>query len=474
VSLRAVVHAAAVAVALCLAASLAFALLTLGTRPLENTEGCLLFEAARIRDGLTLYTDPVAGAFDYGAVPARFFVLYPPLGSGLVSLFPAGLAAALGRALSLVSWYGVLAWIAWGAHRRGRPLGVLAAAFVSGVYTLTLYAASVRPDALAVALAAVALELSVRAEGAPPARAGALFALAAWLKPNVVGLAAGAFLAALRSPRRARGALGAAALVTLAIGVPLHLLSHGAAWTHLARSTAQPLRLDVWVAQMTTRPQFFALLLGFALVAGVAARVDPGVRLATLALATSVAWTLVSLAKVGSATCYWMEPCVGAAVVLAHAPVPSLSPRWRALLAAALPLQAIWTGVASVRSSVESIAESPAKARAIERLRAGLGAGSLLLSDDAGIELALDGRLVDTPFQTTALVRAGLFPRSAWEADVARPEVTGLVVTSDLLERPLTQVDEAHDRYDVEMRRWLRDEFALASREAGLFVYARR
>jgi len=466
----------AVVVLVMLAASLAFAVGTLSTRPLENTEGCLLFEAARVRAGLVLYTDPVAGAFDYGPVPARYYVLYPPLWAFLLSLWPANAAPVAGRVLSLLAWYGVLFWIARGAYRRRRPLGVLTAVFVGGVYTLTLYGASARPDALAVALAGAALEGLVRAQEAS-SRGGALaglFALAAWLKPNVLGLGAGAMLSLARTPRRALGALFAVVLVSAPIVVVLHLVSRGAFWQHLARATLQPLCLSQWLEQAAFRFQFLALPILFALGVGIAQRGDAGVRTATFALASSLAWTLVSAAKVGSTTSYWMEPCLGACVVLAHAPPPSLSPRTKSVLALLVPLQAVWTGVGSVRSSVGSIVASPGKARAIEALRRCLRGGSLYLSDDAGIELALDGRLVDTPFQTTALIRAGRFPRELWVADVERPEIAGAVASSDILERSLAEVDVAHDRYDVEMRRVLADEFVFTSREAGFYVYGRR
>jgi hypothetical protein len=465
-----------------LAASLAFGVATLSTRPLEYVEGSVLFEATRIRLGQTLYTDPLVGVFDYGPVPVRYYVLYPPLWAFLLSLSPVGVAPAVGRVLSLVAWYGLLAFLGWGAYRRQRPLGVLAAAFVGGVYTLTLYGASARPDALAVALATLGLERRVRAKGTASVAMGGLFALAAWLKPNVLGLGVGALGSCLKARRGSThgareaglgGALLGLALVSLAIVLVLERVSHGAFWLHLTRATWQPLSLELWVEQISSRPQFFALLIVFALVAGVASWGDPGVRMATLALTTSLVWTLISLAKIGSATCYWMEPSVGAVVVLAHAKVPSLSPRW-SLLALLAPLQALWTGVASIRSSLESIEGSPAKARLFEELRTASGEGSLWLSDDAGIELALNGRLIDTPFQTTSLVRAGKFPEQLWLADVTRPEILGVVTSSDILERPLSDLDEAHDRYPLALRRVLRERFPRTSREAGFYVYLRR
>jgi hypothetical protein len=455
-----------------LAASVAFAVLTLLTRPLENTEGCILFEASRIRSALPLYVDPILGAYDYGPVPARYYVLYAPLWAAVVSLAPEGVAPAAARVASTLVWYGVLSWLAWSAHRQKRPLGVLLAVFVGGVYTLTLYGASARPDALAVALAAIALQRTVRAKRPDPFTAG-LFAFAACAKPNVVGLGLGVAARALATPRRSRGVLLTTALLGIAALTTLRLTSGGVFWRHLASATLQPLSLEQWTEQIRTRALFFAFPLSFALSAGIASR-DEGVRTATLALGTSIAWTLVSLAKIGSTTCYWMEPCVGAIVVLAHAPLPPLSRRSRTALAIAVPLQALGTGVASVRSSVESILSSPAKARVLEDLRRGLPRGSLLLSDDSGIEFALDGRLIDTPFQTTELILRGRFPEALWVADVQRPEIVGLVTETDLLERPLTEVNVLHDRYDVALRRVLRGQYVLSRREAGFSIYARR
>jgi hypothetical protein len=165
---------------------------------------------------------------------------------------------------------------------------------------------------------------------------------------------------------------------------------------------------------------------------------------------------------------------MGAVVVLAHFPLPRLSPRSKTAIAVAVPLQALWTGVASVRSSLESIADAPEKKRVLGELRRRLPSGSLLLSDDAGIELALSGRLIDTPFQTTQLIRRGRFPEALWIADVTNSRIAGLVTDSDLLERPLTLTDPARDRYDVTLRRVLRNELVLARREAGLYIYSRR
>src|SRR5579884_3638140 len=85
--------AAAVVLGASVLSVLLWAVLTLSVRLTIPGETEVLFEASRIRAGLPLYVDPVVGAFDYGAVPARYFVVYPPLWSWGVSHVPAGRAA---------------------------------------------------------------------------------------------------------------------------------------------------------------------------------------------------------------------------------------------------------------------------------------------------------------------------------------------------------------------------------------------
>jgi hypothetical protein len=449
----------------------AFVVVTMHSRLFEYAEGCVLFEAARLHAHLALYVDPISGAYDYGAVPARYYVVYPPFWVAALSLIPSPLAPDVGRCVSSSLWYGVLGGLARSALLRGRPVGALVAAFFGGVYTLALYAASARPDSLAVALAAIALEKSVRRGRMGSFEAG-LFALAACIKPNVFGLGVGAFGALVLSHPRGIGKPVCAWIgVLVTVAALLHWLSHGEWIHHLVFSTLQTWSLAQWVYQLRASPQFLALPLAFAVYCGRARHSDAGARLATLALLASLGWTLFALGKVGSATNYWMEPCMGAVVVCAHVPVPSLSVRAKCALALAVPLQALWMGVASVRSSLESMLASPAQARILAEVRGSLRPGEVALSDNAGIEFALDGRLVDEPFQATRLIQEGRFSRELWIADVERPEVAALVTESDILERPLAEVDFLHDRYDTELRRALRSELELVKQDAGLYVY---
>jgi hypothetical protein len=454
-------RAALATVTVALVATLAFALGTLD-RPRNNVEGCVLFEASRIRSGLPLYIDPAAGAFDYGPVPARYYVLYPPVFSWLLSLLPAGAAAWAAHAFGVAAWFGLLGWIASRADAACRKAAWLAAAFAGGVYSLALFGASGRPDALAVLLAGVALGRSAR-RGRVDVVSAALFAAAPFIKPNVVSLAAGAFVVDLALRRvRALPSLAVAILVTVAFAATLQQASHGAWVSHLLLSTAQPLSLPQWTDQVSSRVQFFAAPLALAVLAGARARKDPRAAIALGGLAAGIAWAILSAAKIGSASNYWMEPWVAAIALLGLAPVPAVAPRFRLVAAAGVLLQALWSGVASVRSSYEQLAlEVPDHRRAVARAREVCGArpGELVMGDEVGLELAMDGRILTTPFQMTHLVRRGSFPVAAWLADVRRPEVVGAVMEDDLLERPLGEINVEHDRLPPQLRSALKERF---------------
>lgn len=471
-----------------LVATLAWVLATMFVRPLDGVEGDVLFEADRLRDQLVLYIDPAIGAHDYGPVPARYLVLYPPVWSAILSIVPKGASAPFARIAALASWCGLLGRIVARAPRERRRAVALGAGFVAGVWVLALFATAGRPDAFAVLLAGLALERSARGSSAGgEARidvvAGALFALAAWVKPNVVGVAPGALAAAIlaggasSAPRRVGpgilGAIGASAIVAGVLTI-----ASGRAWIdHLLLSTGQPPSLSLWIDQAATRLPFFAVLFVSAGAAGLRARAtDAGARVATYALGTSLAWCVLSLAKIGSASNYFLEPCVASLVVLSRADVPSLGERGRAAFAGAALVQAIWTGTASATSALRQIPLARERAAVIATVRATCGASpnDLVVADEPGLERMMNGRIVQTPFQSTHLARRGRFPNEAWIADLAKPEVRCLVMQDDLLERPLELRSVEHDRFGPELRAALAAEFQLASERGGFFVYARR
>ena len=212
------------------------------TRVDDYVEGEVLFDASRIREHRALYVDIAEGATDYGPVPSRHFVVYVPTFAWALAAVPTSLAKSIGRAVSLASWAGLLVWIVVRARRSCTGVAMAAGAFVLGAHALTYFASCARPDGVAIALAGVALERTVR-RGRADALVGALFAAAALTKPNVVGCFAGVMIAEL-SLRGGRSALRMG-LGALAVGVPsaacLHLVSGGAWLEHLVRSTILPM-----------------------------------------------------------------------------------------------------------------------------------------------------------------------------------------------------------------------------------------
>jgi hypothetical protein len=465
------------ALAIALVATLAWAALTFAARPLDGVEGDVLFEADRVRSGLALYVDPAVGAHDYGPVPARWLVLYPPLWSGFLSLMPKGAAPFVARGIGALAWIGVAIAIVLGAPRERRVVVAYGAAFVLGLYVLMIYGASGRPDAIAVAASGFALERAAR-RGQLDAVCGALFAIAAWTKPNVIGAAPGAFVAAVLASRRTGllAAAGAAVLVSAGIAGVLTGLVGGEWITHLLRSTGQEPSGTQWIGQMISRGPFFALPLGAAIAVGWRSRRDPGAAIATGALVTSTVWCVVSLAKIGSASNYFMEPCVAALVVLARADLPKLAPRVVLGGAAVALAQIAWDGVASVRSALEAIprAREQREVLASVREKCGATANDVVIADEPGLELMIDGRIVATPFQSTHLARRGKFPIEKWIEDVSRPQVRCVVMQDDLLDHPLDRVDPEHDRFGPELRQALVSQMEKSDERAGLAIWRRR
>jgi len=466
-------RAAAIVCAVGCTATVAWALVSLPWRPLDGTEGHLLFDASRIRDGLRLYVDPLQGAWDYGPVPARYYVLHLPLWAGVLSLFPAAAAPHAARALGLGAWFGLLAGTALAAPRPNRIPAWCGALFVGGAFPLGLFGAAGRHDAPALLLAGIGLLRSMRRGRAGPLEGG-LFALAALVKPNVVGMAAGVLLhdVAARG-RRSWPPLLAAVAVVAAGAAGLHVASSGMWLEHLLRSTQTTPIASLWLDQMRTRLPFFALPLAAAGWWAWRGRSIASARVGGWALVASSAWTTWSLAKVGSASNYWMEPCVAALAIVSRVRVPGVGEQAAAAAAALALGQSSWVGVAAVRSSIEALGSGRAKTAALEGARRACGAApnDVVIADEVGLEMMLDGRVVQVPFVMTHLVRAGRYPVALWTEDVTRSEVRCLAMQSDLLERPLDQVDVADDLYEPQMRRILRDHFQLVSATGGIWLY---
>ncbi len=407
--------------------TLAFSFGLIAHRPILSGEAETLHEATRIHDGLVLYTDPIAGAFDYGPVPTRCYVAYTPLWSWVLSHLPPSSSETAGRLLDTLLWFGVLVWLAARARPARRAAAWLAAGVVAGVYVLAIFATSARPDVAAVALVGVALTRATR-RGELDGVSGALLALAAWVKPNVLGVAIGLFVLERITRPRSWRALGGALGVSVVLAATLHVISHGLWLHHMLRTLGPPLDVRVWWLNVSSRAMFL-LPAVWITWAALRSRSDPAVKTALVAWATSLGWAVFSLSKTGAASNYWMEPAIAAVVVAATAPAPSLDGMKRLAFWATAAVSAVWLAVATAGGVIEAFAREPRRVALLGRARTACHArpDEVVFTDAAGMQMALDGRIVDPGIQTLFLVLQGHLPLATWIADVERPEVTCVV-----------------------------------------------
>jgi hypothetical protein len=74
----------------------------------------------------------------------------------------------------------------------------------------------------------------------------------------------------------------------------------------------------------------------------------------------------------------------------------------------------------------------------------------------------------------TALGRVGRYPVDLWIEDVTRPQVVGIVMLDDSLERPIAEQDISRDLFLPELRIALERHFALREATSGVFLYSLR
>lgn len=443
-----------------LVCALGFVLGTIRVRLPYWGEAEVVFEASRVRHGFPLFVDPAStGAVEYGPPPSRYYVTYPPLLSYVLSLVPDASALVAGRVAATIAWFGTLGWIALTAPRAQRVTAGLAAAFVGGVWVLVNFAMTARPDSFACACAGVALARTTRAKRVDVISA-MLFALAPWLKPTLLGLPAGA-LAGDAAARRRLDMVGVAAATALLVGLVLDRMSHGALVEHVVRSNAQPLSLDVWTERITHHLPFFLPLFAVALSRGARSfRQDRGVLIAQCSMVGGLVWTILAVAKTGSSANYWMEPCVAAVVLVAHAPGASFGhPR---VLHAALTLASvIYTDVAAISSSIRRISTERRDAEFVEAAKSScsVAPGDVTASNEQGIELAANGRILTTAYQMSWLVRRGRFPLTTYITDLTAPSVRCLILrtSSPFVVPEIARAAEEHfapkaEHGDLELR----------------------
>lgn len=465
-----------IALWLTLGLGLVYAFGTAFARPIETVEGDILFEAQRVRNHLALYVDPVVGAYDYGPVPSRYHVLYTPIWPYVLALMPGGMDLPAARIASALAWYGLLAALAFGAVPERRRAALAAAAYAGGTFMLVRHSATATADSVAVVVAGVALLRTLRM-GRADALAGALFALAAWTKPNVVGLAGGVLLHDIFVGRpRSLKPIAAAIAVSVVLGFWTYRVSQGVWLEHLFRSTLQPASFKRAVVEIAPRLPFLGLPHAFAAYCAGRARRSLSTSVLLWALASSLIWAAIEMGKVGSSTAYWLEPTVAAVAIMAHAPIPHVRmsdfapTRWVLALAALVTLSL--SSVASLKGVRQAFERRAAIARVREEC--GARASDLVLADQPGLEMMLDGRVLETPYQLTYLVRKGSYPLALWKADIVAPQIRCLVTETDLLDPAPAPGDLQTERFGAEIRPALLARFELASKDSGLWIYRAR
>lgn len=412
-----------------LLATLGFVVGTFRVRVPYWGEAEVLFEASRVRQGAPLFLDPLVGTSD--APPSRYYVTYPPLVSWLLSWVPAAWALLVGRALACVAWFGALAWAVCRAASSSRGVAGLAAAYVGGSWVLGNFAMTARPDALACALLAFAL-LRVTAHARVDALTIVLLCAAPLVKPTLIGAPLGVLLVCMmqRDVRAWLWAFG-----TTAVGFAMYAwLGDVRWWQHVLLSNAQPLAFSAWWEHVPPRLPFFLPLLALAWWSGWRARAQPGAALLLGALAGSTLLCMVTLAKIGSSSNYWMEPCLCAVILLAKVPPAFERASWRAALAASIvvvyaasaSIPAAWSALHAYRDEAAFVASA--------RARCDAAVGEVIGADAQGIELALDDRILIPAYQTAWLVRSGRFPASTWIADLEHPALRGYLLGAHALD----------------------------------------
>lgn len=465
------------------AATLAYVAHAFFFAPPDPVAAELGFEALRVARKLPLYVDPWKGAWEDGAPPARYYVLYTPvfpwlLGKLTALLTPAPSLASVrlvGRTIAVLSWLAVHLVPVGLAPKERRRVTALAAMIAGGIYFVSRNAVSLSPDALATALVVAGVARAVRRDGFDPLSAVLLVA-APFVKPSGLGGFAGAALVhlALRRPGWARS-LGAAALGAAALLALSYVASDGQWLANMTRSTGQPLTFARWVQEFGSR----VMILGVPhlVVVGLAWR-RKVTWLALGPLLGSIAWSTFAMAKHGSGSHYWLEPTGLALVAIGQ--LPSFEPaalvahtvRWAAAAFAGLVAVVSWP--AYLREPTRYRRHDDAFA-AVDRhcVRA---KGEFVVSSDVDLELTLNGRISVPAWQTAFLARSGKFPADAWREDLARPEVRWVAIAQDPRE-PIGPGNDARVEvspfHDV-LQATLFERFAFDAKVGGFFVFRRK
>ncbi len=446
-------------------------------RPYTEIEAQIAFQVDRIQHHLPLYTDPFVGAWEAGAPPSRFHVLYPPAWVELLARFPTHSLVAtrtVGRVIAVSLLLVSLAAAIRGARPENRRAVFVGAMLTLGLDLVVRGAGLAQADVPAIALATLGLARAVK-KGKLDVVSAALLASAPFVKHSVIGMSVGAFVAHVISSRKIGVRafalpLASAALVGASFTLVYHFLSGGTWLVHIMRATGQALSFERWQHEVGSRIVLLGLPHAIVLVVAVKRRTK---LLAVLPFVTCLAWTLLTLAKHGSSTHYWLEPSLACLVTVGAIPPHEKPARALPFLGLAL---AIFVAISSLRAFAQAPAAYATWQPMMDEVRrvCPLAPGQVVMSNDVRVEVEINGRVIIPAWESSHMARTGEIPLDAWRQDLVRPEVRCLVTEPRFFD-PLP-TGAAFDDVPV-YRRELRDtveaNFVPSARAEQLLIWTR-
>jgi hypothetical protein len=434
------------------------------------------YEALRVARKLPLYVDPWKGAWEDGAPPARFYVLYTPMFPWLVGKLASPTLESVrvvGRTIAVLAWLTVHIVPVLAATKERRRDTAIAAMLAAGIFFIARNAASMSSDTLAAALVCLGISRAARHDRIDPISAVLLVA-APFVKPSCLGGVAGAALAhlALRRPGWIRATIAAAAAAIVLVG-SCWIASDGAWLANMARATGQPINITRWVQEFGSRS--FVLGVPHAVVAWLAWRRRAS-WFTTLPLAGAVAWSTFMMAKHGSGSHYWVEPTTLALITIGRLPVADEEPGWIRCGAFALAVTIVVSSFPGYLSEPARYRKQAAVTEAVDR-HCVRQPGEFVVASDLVLELALNGRITVPSWQSGFLARTGKFPLAEWREDLARPEVRWVALAFDprapLPNHENDTLVEVSPFYDV-LKDVLLDHYAFDDVVEGVYVFRRK
>lgn len=383
-----------------------FSLRVASPTPLNYIEGFSLFDARTLANGGTIYKDPSLAPWTlhvytplYTAALGGLSALgAPELGAGRLLSYGAVLATAL---LIGLSGRRRSEWVAW----------VVAALYLSQPL-LGTWGAIVRPDTLAVlfsALGVVCIDRDPRARGL--LLGSTFFLLALLTKQSVgLGLVAAIVYLAWTAPRRALILTALCAGGALIWVVVLEMLSGG--WFTFHTFYAN-LAAFSWAKAGVLEAEFFrhhwpAIFAAAVVLGRLVVRRRPSIYGLWFTLA---AGSTIAVGRIGADSNYFLETLAAAAFLVAHEwplqnPAHRDGPlRWSTV---ALSVLVVMVAIGNWQIHRYQNAWIPAANARFERAFGALPpVDGPVISDDAGLLLALDQPLVFRPFVMTQLAYNG-------------------------------------------------------------------